>query len=49
MFRIIGLAELQKAIADKLARTRGAGNKKIAASPAADWQADAVVIETVAN
>ena len=46
MFSRIGLAELQKAIADKVSRSRGAGNKNI--PPAADdWQASSVVVETV--
>ena len=49
MFSRIGLAELQKAIADKVSRSRGAGNKANAPLTAADWQANAVVVETVAN
>lgn len=49
MFSRIGLAELQKAIADRISRSRGAKNTKTTPLTADDWQADAVVVETVAN
>lgn len=47
MFGRIGLAELQKAIADKVARLRGAKNVKSTPLTADGWQADTVVVETV--
>lgn len=47
MFQRIGLAELQKQIADKITKNRGAGNKKNISLTAADWQADSVVVETI--
>ncbi|HEX9927919.1 MAG TPA: caspase family protein [Pyrinomonadaceae bacterium] len=49
MFSRIGLAELQKAIADKITQSRGAKNTKTSPITAADWQADAIVVETVAK
>ena len=47
IFSRINLTELQKAIIDKVSKSRGAGNKVSVALTADDWQADAVVVETV--
>ena len=49
MFSRIGLAELQKAIADKVSRSRGAKNTTALPLTADDWQAHSVVVETSAN
>jgi hypothetical protein len=47
MFSRIGLAELQKAIADKISDLRGAKNSPNLPLTAGDWQANVVVVETV--
>lgn len=47
VFRRIGLDELQKAISDKVTKSRGGGNAKNINLTAADWQAASVAVEIV--